>query len=51
VFRVTLLAQAVDRQGNMVGESKLEASVLRTIDTSTGRANVRVLSTRWIFEE
>lgn len=51
VFRVTLLAQAVDRQGNMVGESKLEASVLRTIDTSTGRPNVRVLSTRWIFEE
>ena len=51
VFRVTLLAQAVDRQGNMVGESKLEASVLRTIDVSTGKPSVRVLSTRWIFEE
>ncbi len=51
VFRVTLLAQAVDRQGNMVGECKLQASVLRTIDTSTGEPSVRVLSTRWIFEE
>ena len=53
VFRVTVLAQAVDRQGHPAAARKLEASVLRTIDTSAaGEASyrIRVLSTRWLSE-
>ena len=51
VFRVTVLAQAVDRQGNAIGERKIEASVLRTIDVGNGKPSVRVLSMRWLVEE
>jgi hypothetical protein len=51
VFRVTVLAQAVDRQGKLTSERKLEASVLRTIDTGNGKPTVRVLSMRWLTEE
>jgi len=51
VFRVTVLAQAVDRQGNKCGERKLEASVLRTVDPATGEFTVRVLSMRWLVED
>ena len=50
VFRVTVLAQALDRQGNKTAERRLEASVLRTINTA-GSPSVRVLSMRWLFED
>jgi hypothetical protein len=51
VFRVIVLAQAVDRQGHKTAERRLEASVMRTVNPGTGEMKVRVLSMRWVPEE
>ncbi len=48
-FRVTVLAEAVDRQGNSVAQRKLEATVRRTFNL-LGEPTVNVLSTRWLSE-
>ena len=55
VFHVTVLAQAIDRQGHKMAERRLEASVLRTIDIppnpGDATVKVRVLSMRWVSPE
>jgi len=56
VFRVTVRAQALDRQRRKIAERRLEASVLREVELNdsgepTGVIKVRVLSMRWLSED